>query len=76
MTYEGTGKTLLAVGVVICLVGGLLWKFGGNLKWLGHLPGDLSYEGQHFKFYFPLTTLLLLNGVLWLILKLKDGWFK
>ena len=76
MTYEGTGKTLLAVGVVICLVGGLLWKFGGHLKWLGHLPGDLSYEGQHFKFYFPLTTLLLLNGVLWLILKLKDGWFK
>ena len=76
MTYEGTGKTLLVVGVVICLVGGLLWRFGDHLKWLGHLPGDLSYEGQHFKFYFPLTTLLLLNGVLWLILKLKDGWFK
>jgi hypothetical protein len=74
MTQEGTGKALLAVGIVFCLAGGLLWGFGDRLKWLGHLPGDFSYEGPNFKFYFPLTTILLLNGVFWLLLKLKE-WF-
>lgn len=74
MTQEESGKTLLVIGVILCLVGGLLWGLGDRLKWLGHLPGDFSYEKQNFKFYFPFTTILILNGLVWLILKIKD-WF-
>jgi hypothetical protein len=72
MNQEVTGKTLLAIGMLLCLVGGIVWKFGDRLKWIGRLPGDLHYEGEHFRFYFPLTTLLLLNGLIWGILKIKN----
>jgi hypothetical protein len=76
MSQEGTGKILLVIGVAICLAGLLIWKFGDRLTWVGRLPGDVTYEGEHIKFYFPLTTLLLLNGIFWLLLKLKDWLFK
>ena len=72
MNHEDTGKTLLAIGIALCLVGGLIWRFGDRIKGLGRLPGDFIYEGEHFKFYFPLTTLVLLNGLLWLILKIWE----
>lgn len=72
MSHEGIGKTLLAIGLAFGVAGALIWKFGDRLKGLGRLPGDLAYEGEHFKLYFPLTTLLLLNGAWWLILKIKD----
>ena len=72
MPPEQSGKILLTIGIGLCIVGILLWKFGDRLKWIGHLPGDLTYEGSQFRFYFPFTTLLLLNGIFWLLVKIKD----
>lgn len=72
MNQEGIGKSLFAVGIALCLTGVLIWKFGDRIKGFGHLPGDFTYEGEQFKFYFPVTTLLLLNAAFWLILKIKD----
>lgn len=64
------GWTLLAIGGLICTVGlGLL--LANRFPWIGHLPGDIRTEGEHFRFYFPLATCLLLSlavsGILWLV---------
>jgi len=62
------GKIMVIVGLGIVAVGGLLW-LGGQLHWpLGRLPGDIRIEREHFRFYFPVTTCLLLSAVLTLIL--------
>jgi hypothetical protein len=29
--------------------------------WLGNMPGNLSYEGENFKIYFPLGTMILVS---------------
>lgn len=66
------GKTLVAVGAGILLLGGLLWLSGGTLKNfpLGRLPGDVLIQNEHFTFYFPLATGILLSlglsALLWL----------
>jgi len=66
------GKTLVAVGAGILLLGGLLWLSGGTLKNfpLGRLPGDVLIQNEHFTFYFPLATCILLSlglsALLWL----------
>jgi hypothetical protein len=64
------GKLLMLIGAGILLIGVVIYFFGGNLKWLGHLPGDIRIEKKNFSFYFPLTTLILLNLIIFLIFRI------
>jgi uncharacterized protein YybS (DUF2232 family) len=61
------GKFLVVVGVVIAVVGVLLWT-GVGKSWLGRLPGDIHYTKGDFSFHFPIVTCLLLSLLLTLIL--------
>jgi hypothetical protein len=63
------GKVLILVGILLAVVGGLL-LLAPKLPWLGKLPGDFTYRGERFTFYFPLATSILLSVVLSLILYL------
>lgn len=63
------GKFLALCGAVLVLVGLLLW-FGPKIPWLGRLPGDVVIEKENFRFYFPITTCLLISVLLTLI-----AWF-
>jgi hypothetical protein len=61
------GKLLLVVGVFVIGVGALL-LFGARLPFrLGRLPGDISYQGRHGSFYFPVVTCILLSAALTLV---------
>lgn len=62
------GKILVGVGLVLAAVGALLWAAGNLNLPLGRLPGDLRIDRPNFKFYFPLTTCLLISVVLTLLL--------
>lgn len=64
------GKTLVAIGAGIVLLGGLLWLSGGTFRHfpIGRLPGDLLIQKEHFTFYFPLATSILLSIGLSLLL--------
>ncbi len=58
-------KTLILAGVLLIVIG-IVWQLGG--KQLGRLPGDIAIERQNFKFYFPLTTSILISVVISVIL--------
>lgn len=61
------GKTILAIGVVVVLVGAgimLAARFGLPL---GRLPGDVAYRGKHVSVFFPIGTSILISIVLSLI---------
>jgi len=61
------GKLLLIAGIVIVGAGALLF-FGAKLPFrLGRLPGDISYQGRHGSFYFPIVTCLLVSAALTLV---------
>ena len=40
---------------------------------LGRLPGDIVVDRENFRFYFPITTMIIisvmLSAILWLIRK-------
>lgn len=56
---------LITVGVVLVLAG-LLWPV--LQKWgLGSLPGDIRITKGNFRFYFPLTTSLIISLLLTLL---------
>ncbi len=67
---QQSGKILILIGLGIVLIG-LVWYFFGNrLHFLGRLPGDIRLERENFRFYFPITTMILLSLLLSLLLQL------
>ena len=63
------GKGLIILGIIIAVAGAVLLA-AAKIPWLGKLPGDITYQGKGFTFYFPLATCVLLSVVLSLILYL------
>lgn len=58
------GEILIFLGLFLIFLG---FFFISGLKPLGKLPGDIYIEKESFKFYFPLTTCLLISIILSLI---------
>jgi DUF2905 family protein len=68
---SGGGKILVALGIVMVIVGGLLLLIGlliGKVPWLGRLPGDIHIKRDSWSVYVPLGTSILLSIVLSLVL--------
>ena len=59
--------TWLIIGGVILLVMGVLAN-SGLLSWFGRLPGDIRIERDDMRFYFPITTMIVISVGLSLIL--------
>jgi hypothetical protein len=57
-----TGKILIGIGVVVAIIGVLVWALG-RLGFHG-LPGDIRYESSRLRVYFPIVTCIVLSAVL------------
>ena len=68
-----TGKWIIGIGVLIILVGIIIYFFHDKLNWIGRLPGDIRIEKENFRFYFPIVTMILFSLfgtlIIWLIRK-------
>ena len=64
---------LVAAGLVLVLVGGLVWT--GALGFFGRLPGDFRYEGEHTRVYVPFVSMLVLSVVLSLLAAVARRFF-
>jgi len=64
------GKWIIIAGLLIVLAGIIIYFFHDKLHWLGHLPGDINIVKENFRFYFPITTMILLSVILSLIVAL------
>jgi hypothetical protein len=62
------GKSLIIFGVVIAIVGAVLYFSGRANLPIGRLPGDITYSKGNFTFYAPLATSIVLSIILSLIL--------
>jgi len=65
-----TGKYIIITGVLIVLLGVLIYFFHDKLNWIGRLPGDIRIEKENFKFYFPITTMIIFTVVITIIVQL------
>jgi uncharacterized membrane protein HdeD (DUF308 family) len=72
---SGTGKIIIIIGVVILLAGVLVYFFHDKLNWIGRLPGDVRIEKGNFRFYFPITTMILLSLLITLIAQIIRRFF-
>lgn len=65
-----TGKYIMLIGGGILVIGLIIYFFHDKLHWIGHLPGDIRIEKEHFRFYFPITTMIILSVVLTIVLQI------
>ncbi|MFI5153364.1 MAG: DUF2905 domain-containing protein [Chitinophagales bacterium] len=68
--HSDTGKYIMILGGLLFLVGVVIYFFHDKLNGLGHLPGDIRIERKGFKFYFPITTMILISLVLSILLRI------
>lgn len=64
-------RTLISIGVLLVVLG-LLWPWLKNIP-LGRLPGDIIIHRSNFRFYFPVTSSILVSLLLALLLWLFRG---
>ena len=70
MDVANFGRLMVALGLGIAAVGGMLWaaaRWAPGLR-LGRLPGDIVIDQGGFKLFFPITTMVLASIALTLIL--------
>lgn len=72
LNFDGNiGKYVIAAGIFVVLLGLVIYFFNNKLNWIGRLPGDIRIERENFRFYFPVTTMiiasLLLNLLFWIV---------
>lgn len=59
-------KSLILIGLMVVAVG-LGWPWLSKLP-LGRLPGDIVIDKPGFKLFFPITSMLLVSGLISLIM--------
>ena len=66
-----TGKWIIFLGILLLLIGVVIYFLHDYLRWIGHLPGDIRIEKENVKIYFPITTMILfsilLSCLIWVI---------
>ncbi len=60
---KNAGLILILIGTVCAGIGIFLYA-GGNLSWVGKLPGDIRIVRPGYRIYFPITTSILISVVL------------
>lgn len=73
---ESLGKSVVIIGLVVVVVGLIMWFGAGKLSWFGNLPGDIRVERPNFRFYFPITTMIILSIILSVVLSLISRLFR
>ena len=69
-------KLLLVLGIGLVVLGLLIWLaqyLPENLRPF-RLPGDIRVERDGFRFYFPITTMILLSLIATGLIRLVRWW--
>ncbi len=56
------GKLIIVLGVAMVIIGAAIWALG-RLGFRG-LPGDIRYESENARFYFPIVSCIVLSIIL------------
>jgi hypothetical protein len=59
-------RTLIIIGFLVVAVG-MAWPLLSRMS-LGKLPGDIVVDRPGFKFFMPITTMLIVSALLSLLL--------
>ncbi|MFO7827607.1 MAG: DUF2905 domain-containing protein [Bacteroidales bacterium] len=69
------GKVIIIIGIFLIIAGVIIYFFSDKLQWFGNLPGDIKIKKEHFSFYAPITSMILISliisFIIWIIGKIR-----
>ncbi len=69
MNFDELGKWLIIGGLVLALVGAVIWLLG-RLPFFGNLPGDIRIQQGNFGCLIPLVSMILLSVIATIVLNI------
>ncbi len=66
---ESIGRWILIIGVVIAIVGGIIWLLG-RIPGLQNLPGTIKIQGSGITVIIPLLAMVVLSVVLTIVINI------
>ena len=67
---ENLARLLVIGGILLIVIGGLVFLAARTGIPFGRLPGDVRIQGQNGVFFFPCATSIILSIVLTIILNI------
>ena len=61
-------RWLILAGVILVIIGVILYFAPGAFKWFGRLPGDIRIERENISIYIPIVSMLIISIVLSVII--------
>ena len=63
-------RWLIIAGILLIVLGALLYFAPGLFKWFGRLPGDIRLETDRYKVFIPIVSMILISIILTVIIHL------
>ncbi|SHE95628.1 Protein of unknown function [Mariniphaga anaerophila] len=54
-------------GIILIVIGVLLYIAPWLLSWFGKLPGDIRIEKENSKVFFPITSMIIISIILTIV---------
>lgn len=76
MKMETSARLIILAGIVLIIIGAIVYALAKLNLPLGRLPGDIRIEGRGGSFYLPLTTSILISIVLSVLVNIIGHFWK
>ena len=64
--FQLFGKMLIVLGIVL-VIAGVILSYANKIPFSGRLPGDLLIQKKNLTIYIPITSLIIINILLFLL---------
>ena len=54
-------RWFIIAGIILIVVGLVLYFAPGALHWFGRLPGDIRIENEQRKVFIPITSMMIIS---------------
>ena len=63
-------RWFIIAGIILIVIGLVLWFAPSLFSWFGKLPGDIRIEKENTRVFIPLTSMILISILLTVLINL------
>ncbi|WP_217651569.1 DUF2905 domain-containing protein [Mariniphaga anaerophila] len=64
---KNMARWFIVGGIILIVIGVLLYIAPWLLSWFGKLPGDIRIEKENSKVFFPITSMIIISIILTIV---------
>ncbi|MEE4286007.1 MAG: DUF2905 domain-containing protein [Mariniphaga sp.] len=61
-------RWFVIAGIILIVIGVLLYLAPWLFNWFGKLPGDIRIEKENSKVFFPITSMIVISVILTIVI--------